>query len=73
MEARTCLTVADGQTTSSPLADSGVGTSNVTDMAPVLSEGTATQYQSATVSLEAKRQNTNIYNGFQMFVQETLA
>ena len=46
--------------------------SDVIDTAQVLSEGTATPYQSATVSLEGARPNTSIYNGFQMFVQETL-
>lgn len=41
-------------------------------MSQMLSERTATLYESATVSLESAHQNTNIYNGFQMFAQEIL-
>lgn len=44
----------------------------VTDTAQVLSERTAPQYESATVSLGSTSHNTNIYKGFQMFAQETL-
>lgn len=46
--------------------------SNAVDMAQVLSQRAAPQYESAPVSVESTRQSTNIYNGFQMFVQETL-
>ena len=58
MEAKKCLMVADGQIASSPLDDSGFScrkvistTSNVIDRAQVLSEETATQHDSVTVSL----------------------
>lgn len=71
--------VAGGQITSSPLDDSDFSsrrmmsiTSNAIDRAQVLSEKTATQYESVAVSLESTSQNTNIYNGFQMFTQETV-
>lgn len=71
--------VAGGQITSSPLDDSDFSSrrvmsiaSNAIDRAQVLSEKTATQYESVAVSLESTSQNTNIYNGFQMFTQETV-
>lgn len=71
--------VADGQIASSRLDDSDSSsrrvmsiTSNAIDSAQVLSEKTATQYETVAVSLESTSQNTNIYNGFQMFTQETV-
>lgn len=71
--------VADGQIASSPLDDSDSSsrrvmsiTSNAIDRAQVLSEKTATQYETVAVSLESTSQTTNIYNGFQMFTQETV-